>query len=184
MKSKQVNLSNYNNKSYNPGKSILIRLIWLFFSASFVNSWIPFSGLKIFILRFFGAKIGRNVIIKPHVSIKYPWRLKLGNNVWVGEKVWIDNLAAVTIEDNVCISQGAMLLTGNHNYKKSGFDLMLGEINIEQGAWVGAKVLVGPNSKLASHTVLLAGSVYSGLSDGYSIYSGNPAQKIRERIIQ
>ena len=79
------------------------------------------------------------MVIKPSVNIKYPWRLTIGSFVWIGEGVWIDNLENVVIGDNVCISQGAMLLCGNHNYKKTTFDLIVGSITLEDGVWVGAQ---------------------------------------------
>jgi putative colanic acid biosynthesis acetyltransferase WcaF len=132
----------------------------------------------------FGAKIGTGVIIKPAVNIKYPWNLEIGNHSWLGEKVWIDNLVKVTIGNNVCLSQGAMLLTGNHNYKRQAFDLIVEGIKLEDGVWIGAKSLVCPGVTCFSHSVLSAQSVATINLDAYFIYSGNPAQKIRERIIE
>jgi putative colanic acid biosynthesis acetyltransferase WcaF len=134
-------------------------------------------------LRLFGAKVGIRVVIKPKVNIKYPWKLVIGDNCWIGEDVWIDNLTTVNIESNVCISQGAMLLTGNHDYKKSSFDLVTGEIILEDGVWIGAKSIVGPGVKCRSHSVLTAGSFTSKDLDAYGIYQGNPAIKIRNRVI-
>ena len=130
-----------------------------------------------------GQKWGGAFYIKPGVNIKYPWRLKCGDHVSIGEDVWIDNLANVTIGNNVCISQGAMLLCGNHNYLKSSFDLMIGDITIEDGAWVGAKTVVCPGVTMKSHSVLTVGSILSSDTEEYSIYRGNPAIKIKERVI-
>lgn len=160
-------------------------LIWYFINILFfINPLNPFSKFKIFLLRLFGAKIGRAVLIKPGVNIKYPWLLNIGKNVWIGENVWIDNLAKVTIDDNVCISQGAMLLCGNHNYNKSTFDLIIGEIHLKEGSWVGAKSTICPGVTLKSHSVLAAGSIATKSLDPYSIYQGNPAIKVRERKIE
>ena len=92
----------------------------------------------------FGARIGKGFVIKPAVNIKYPWKLKVGDDVWIGENVWIDNIGNVTIGSNVCISQGAMLLTGNHNYKSETFDLMIKPIVVEEGVWIGAKATIAP----------------------------------------
>ena len=118
----KTDLSSFNNSWFNPGPK-LKRALWFLVNAMVLSSRInPSSGLKIFFLRLFGAKIGKGVVIKPQVNIKYPWNLTLGNHVWIGELVWIDNLAKVNIEDNGCVSQGAMLLCGNHDYKKSSFD--------------------------------------------------------------
>ena len=68
----------------------------------------------------------KGVVIKPNVKIKYPWNLYIGNNSWLGEKVWIDNLDIVSVGNNCCISQGAYLLTGNHDYRSEyfGFDYL------------------------------------------------------------
>ncbi|QXP64483.1 WcaF family extracellular polysaccharide biosynthesis acetyltransferase [Polaribacter sp. HaHaR_3_91] len=180
---KKVKLSNYNNDWYKPGSKIKI-LIWYYINIFFlINPLNPISSLKIFILRLFGAKIGNNVAIKQSVNVKYPWLLEVGDNVWVGENVWIDNLAKVKIEDNVCISQGAMLLCGNHDYKKSSFDLLLGEITLKKGSWVGAKSVVCPGVTLNSHAILAVGSIANKDLEAYSIYQGNPAIKIRKRNI-
>ena len=101
--------------------------------------------------------------------------------MWIGESVWIDNLAEVKIGNHACVSQGAMLLCGNHNYKKSSFDLIVKPIALEEGAWVGAQSVVCPGVILYSHSILTVGSVASSNLESYFIYSGNPAVKIRER---
>ncbi len=120
-------------------------------------------------------------VIKPKVNIKYPWFLILGDYVWIGEKVWIDNLAQVTIGSNVCISQGALLLCGNHNYKKPSFDLITGKITLEDGVWIGALATVCPGVCCKSHSILTVGSVATKDMDSYSIYQGNPAFKTKNR---
>jgi putative colanic acid biosynthesis acetyltransferase WcaF len=180
----KTKLSTYNNSWYRPGSS-LKRFIWFFVNEIFISNPLnPFSGLKVCLLRLFGAKIGKNVVMKPKVNIKYPWKLTIGNNCWIGENVWIDNLANVIIEDNVCVSQGAFLICGNHNYKLSNFDLMIAPITLKEGSWIGAKAIVGPGVTVNSHAVLALGSITSTDLDSFSIYRGNPAVKIKERIIK
>jgi len=177
----KTNLSKFNNSWYHPGGNAIKRLCWYFTNAVWINSAFPINGIKLFLLRLYGAKIGNGVVIKPHVNIKYPWKLEVGNDVWIGEYVWIDNLGEVKMEDNVCVSQGALLLCGNHNYKKEIFDLIVGDITLEQGVWIGAKATVCPGVTCKSHSVLAVGSVATTDLDTYSIYQGNPAKKIRER---
>jgi putative colanic acid biosynthesis acetyltransferase WcaF len=170
--------NNYNSAGF------FKNLIWYLFNSIFINSYLPIPiFIKLLVLRCFGAKIGDNITLKPNVNIKYPWLLTIGNNVWIGENVWIDNLAKVTIADNVCISQGAMLLCGNHDYKKSTFDMIIGEIVLENGVWIGAKAIVCPKVIALSHSVLTTGSVAVKNLQAYGIYQGNPATKIREREI-
>jgi putative colanic acid biosynthesis acetyltransferase WcaF len=180
----KTDLSQFDNSWYKPGRKIKI-VLWFFLNACFLqNKFNPFSGLKKFVLRLFGAKIGKSVVLKQSISVKYPWNLTIGNNTWIGEDVWIDNLDKIFIGDNVCISQGAMLLCGNHNYKKSSFDLMVGPITLEDGVWIGAKSIVTQNVTCKSHAILAVQSVASTDLEKYSIYKGNPAIKIRERKIE
>lgn len=178
----EVQIKKYDNSWFDPGRPVLTRILWYFVNiAFFKNAWMPVSALKIILLRWFGAKVGRGVNIKPNVNIKYPWLLTVGDYCWIGEGVWIDNLTWVRMGDNVCLSQGAMLLTGNHDYKKHTFDLVIGEIFLEDGVWIGAKALVCPNVVCKSHSVLAAGSVTSKDLDPYQIYQGNPAVAVRTR---
>jgi putative colanic acid biosynthesis acetyltransferase WcaF len=135
------------------------------------------------ILRLFGAKIGIDVRIKPFINIKYPWKLVVGDHTWIGEHCIIDNLDDIKLGDNVCLSQYSMLLTGNHNYKKASFDLITSPIIIEDGVWIGAKTVVCPGVTAFSHSVLTVGSIVSKNMETYSIYTGNPAIKVRDRNI-
>lgn len=180
---KSIKLASFNNDWYKPGSKLKI-IVWYFVNIAFMrNPLFPFSSLKVFLLKMFGASIGRNVLIKPSVSVKYPWKLKIDDNVWIGEHVWIDNLAEVIIENDVCVSQGALLLCGNHNFKKSTFDLIVGEIHLEEGVWIGAKSIVCGGVKCKSHSILSVNSVASKNLDAFTIYRGNPAIEVAKRVI-
>lgn len=181
----KVDLSRYNNDWYSHGASSAKRVIWLIVNALFfINPLNPVNSIKVWLLRIFGSKIGKGVIIKPGVNIKHPWYLTIGDNTWIGENVWIDNLVSVSIGCNVSISQGALLLTGSHNYKHVTFDLIVKEICVEDGVWIGAKSIVCPGVTCQSHSILTVGSIATKDLDAYCIYQGNPAEKKRERILR
>lgn len=182
--SQKTDLSSFDNSWYKPGNP-LKRAVWHLTSVVFFqNRLFPFSGIKVLMLKIFGAKIGLGVVIKPAVNIKYPWKLTVGDHCWIGENVWIDNLAQVSLGANSCLSQGAMLLCGNHNYAKSTFDLMTGKIILEDGVWIGAQSVVCPGITCSSHSILSVGSIATKNLDPYGIYQGNPAVKIKERSIE
>ncbi|MDQ6723053.1 MAG: WcaF family extracellular polysaccharide biosynthesis acetyltransferase [Thermoproteota archaeon] len=165
--------------------SKLKQVLWYFINIIFFkNSLNIFSSLKIFLLKLFGAKIGKGVVIKPSVNIKYPWKLQIGNHCWIGENVWIDNLSEVAISDSVTLSQGAMLLTGSHDYKKQTFDFFSNPIILEEGVWIGAKSIVLGGTTCKTHSVLGVNSVAKKQLDPYTIYIGNPAIAARQRIIE
>lgn len=178
-----TDLSKYSIGNYQPGPRIKV-LIWYPFNYFIFYSRIPFpSAFKVFLLRLFGAKVGSGVVLKQNIRIKNPWRLIIGNNSWIGEGVWIDNIENVSIGNNVCLSQNAILLTGNHDYSKSNFAPRYGKIGLEDGVWICACAIVCPGVLCKSHSVLTVNSVATGDLDAMKIYSGNPAVFVRERKI-
>lgn len=179
----QTDLSRFDNSWYDPGPRWKI-LLWYLTNPLLLNTYLPIPvALKVSVLRLFGAKIGQGVVIKPAVNIKYPWLLQVGNHVWIGEQVWIDNLSKVVLGDHVCLSQGAMLLTGNHDYRRSTFDLTAQPITLDNGVWIGAKSVVCPGVHCQSHAVLAVNSVANKTLEAYGIYQGNPAVWVRRREI-
>ncbi len=113
---------------------------------------------KAAILRLFGARVGRGFVCKPRVSIKYPWFLEIGDHVWLGEMVWIDNHTKVRIGSHVCISQGAYIFTGNHDWNDPHFRFFCEPVTIGDGAWIGAFSRLGPGTTVPPGTVIGAGS--------------------------
>lgn len=184
MEQGRTDLSKFDNSWYDHGGSGLKVALWQLVSIIFfLNHLSVLSGLKVTLLKMFGARMGRGIVIKQSVKIKYPWLLEVGDHVWIGEEVWIENHGQVTIGKNSCISQGAMLLCGNHNYKKTTFDLMAQPVTLEDGVWIGAHAVVCPGTTCREHSVLTVNSVGSGTLEPYSIYKGNPATKVKDRII-
>ncbi len=177
-------LNTFNNAWYTPANKLKIALWYVVNQLVFNNAFSVLNGIKAPLLRLFGARVGVGVVIKPNVNIKYPWLLTIGNYCWIGENVWIDNLAQVTLHNNVCVSQGALLLCGNHNYKKSTFDLIVQPITLHDGVWIGAQAVVTGGVVAHSHALLTVASVASINLEAYSIYRGNPAVKIKDRVIQ
>lgn len=123
----------------------------------------------------FGARVGTGVVIKPHVRVKFPWRLSVGDHSWIGEGVWIDNLDEVSIGSHCCISQGAYLCTGNHRWDRGSFNLETTPIRIEDQSWVGAGACIGPGVTIAEGSVVTLGSRVVESTTAWSVNSGNPA---------
>lgn len=175
---------NFDTGDFKVGANTLKQLLWYFTDILFFKSRVmPFSSVLIALLRLFGAKIGKEVRIKPGIHIKYPWKLEIGNYSWLAD-CYIENLAHVTIGENCCISQQAVLITGNHNFSSTNFDLMVAPIFLEEGAWIGAAAKVCPGVTLHSHAVLTVGSVATKSLMAYAIYQGNPAVKIKDRVMK
>ena len=182
---KTVNLSSFSNSEWNIGASKFKQLLWLICSFLFFqNPLFIFYKPKQILLKIFGAKIGLNLIIKPSVKIKFPWKLIIGDNCWIGEDVWIDNLDYVRISNNVCISQGAYLLTGNHNYNKEQFDLITKPIIIKNGVWIAAKSILLPGSICLENSIVGVGCVFGGKAEINMIYQNQKPSSVKKRKIK
>lgn len=177
-------LSTYSVGNFVRGRPAFVEALWLLVQAVFVSSWLPGSWQRRAALRAFGARIGAGVIIKPGVRVKFPWRLTIGDHTWLGESVWIDNLAEVSIGADCCISQGAYLCTGSHDWSKASFDLITRPIRIGDHAWIAAGASIGPGVSVGEGAVLALASVATADLDTWSIYRGNPAAKTSSRNIR
>ncbi|KHD08060.2 acyl transferase [Candidatus Thiomargarita nelsonii] len=176
-----LRLDRYNSKGFERGRAMAIEIIWLILQWLLMSSWIPGSMHRVFLLRLFGAKIGKTVTIKPGVIVKFPWRLQIGDFSWIGENVWIDNLANVTIGRHCCLSQGTFLCTGSHDWNSETFDLIVKPITVEDQAWLTARSTVAPGVIVREGAVLGLGSVATKELKAWWIYQGCPALAIKER---
>ena len=180
----KVNLATFSNSQFDRGRSKVVELLWIVLSAFFLSSSIPGSAHRVLLLRMFGADIGKRVNIKPRIRVKFPWRLVIGENSWIGEAVWIDNLTDVNIGSNSCVSQGVYLCTGSHDWSSPSFDLIVKPIVIGDAAWIAAQSAVGPGVTVGEGAVLGFGSITSKDLEAWTVYSGSPAELVRARKIR
>ena len=178
---KHIELGQYQNSEFSRGRGKFVELMWLICSAVFVESFVPGNFHRLMFLRLFGAKIGRGTVIKPAVKVKFPWRLTIGVDSWIGEGVWIDNLDHVSISDNCCLSQDVYLCTGSHDWSDVTFSLRTAPIVLKHGVWLGAKSVVCPGVVVETGVVLTVSSVLSVKTDAWTIYQGNPAVALKRR---
>ena len=121
--SARVDLSAFRS-SLDRGRPWLVEAAWMCVQALLFGTWLPGSRWRVWLLRLFGSRVGRGVAIKPRVRVKFPWKLSVGDHSWIGECAWIDNLCDVAIGSNCCVSQGAYLCTGNHDWSDPAFALI------------------------------------------------------------
>jgi putative colanic acid biosynthesis acetyltransferase WcaF len=152
-------LNGFRGDDYHIGRSKVTQALWLFVSgAVFVRWWCPAS-LRVAILRAFGATVGDHVLIRHRVRIHWPWKLTVGNGSWIGEGAWLLNLEPITIGDNVCVSQDALLCTGSHDRHSPTFEFDNGPITVEDGAWVAARAIVLRGVTIGAGATVGAGTV-------------------------
>ncbi|WP_345948366.1 WcaF family extracellular polysaccharide biosynthesis acetyltransferase [Mucilaginibacter sp. PAMB04274] len=178
----KVSLKDFNANNFNRGAGKVKEVCWYIIKVVFFLSPLPFpSSVKAFLLKAFGARVGSRVILKPRINIHFPWKLDIGNDVWIGEEAYILNFEKVIIGDNVCISQRAFLCGGNHNYKDPSMPYRNGPITLLDGCWVGACCFVGPNVVIGIDAVITASSVVTNSLADNGVYRGNPAAFVKYR---
>lgn len=175
-----MKLDRFDNSSFDRGAGCLKEILWWVIRSLLFAPWFPVpSFLKVSALRLFGARIGRGVIIRSRVNVTFPWRLSVGDHVWIGDEVLILSLAPVTIGSHVCLSQRAFLCTGSHDYRSERFDLVTAPITVGEGSWIGASVFVAPGVTLAPGSLCAAGAVVIHDTPPGARVGGNPAKELR-----
>jgi len=164
------------------GRSIwIVQLWWCVQSTAFRFSPQFAYGFRRFLLRVFGAKIGRGVVIRPTVTFTYPWKVSIGDYAWVGDDVVLYSLGEIDIGANAVVSQKCYLCTGDHDYNKIDFPIRGQKIIIEEQVWLAADVFVAPNVTVGKGAVVGARStVLRDLPPGM-FCAGYPAKPIRPR---
>ena len=171
-----MRLDHYDNSYFSRGASKIKEALWWVVRSLLFAPWFPIpSSIKVAALRLFGARIGEGVVIRSRVNITFPWRLTIGDYVWIGDEVLILSLDQVTIASHVCISQRAFLCTGSHQFKSENFDLVTKPISIREGCWIAANVFIGAGVTLGKGTLCSAGSVVLKSHGADQVLVGNPA---------
>lgn len=171
-----MDLSQFDSKSFDRGANRVTEILWVLVRSLIFLSPLPFpSFLKVSLLRLFGAQIGQQVVIRSRVMIWMPWRLKIQDHVWIGEEVFLLNLAPIEIESHCCISQRAFLCTGSHDHQKIDFPFKNAPITLRQGSWIAAQAFIGAGVEISKNAVVSAGSIVLRSIPENTIVRGNPA---------
>lgn len=157
------------------------RIVWELAKPVFYHSPRPLFGFRNWMLRLFGAKIGNKVHIYPHVNIKLPWNLVIGDNVGIGEDTFLYSWDMITIEDDAIVSHKCQLCSGSHDCFDPNFPVVLSPIIIKKNAWICTQVFIGPGVKVGEYSVISSGAVLMRNARPWGIYVGNPATKVGER---
>lgn len=149
-------LGGFTGAGYDKGRPLPVQALWFaVLNLVFVQWWCP-GRLRPLLLRAFGATVGTGVVIRHRVRVLWPWKLVVGDDVWVGEDAWLLNLEPITLEHDVCLSQGVLLCTGGHQRRSPTFEYDNGPITVRAGAWVAARatvlrgVEIGPDAVVAA----------------------------------
>ena len=164
--------------------AIYTQLWWIVQSTFFGMSPQVFFGWRRWLLRLFGARIGKGVFLRPSVRVTYPWKLKIGDHCHIGDGVVLYTLGEIEIGDCAVVSQRSYICTGSHDFTSPTFDIYAKKIVIEAEAWVATDVFVAPGVRIGNGAVVGArSSVFSDVPPG-AIYVGSPARLAGTRTMK
>lgn len=179
-----VDLKKYDQSWYNKGRNSLTILLWWLVQATlFRCSLHNMYRYRNFLLRLFGAKIGKGVRIRSTARFHYPWKIEIGEFSWIGDHAELYSLDKITIGSNCVISQYAHLCTGSHDVESESFNLIVKPIHIKNYAWIAADAFVGQGVVISEGSVIAARSSIYKDTEPWMIYMGNPAKKVKKREI-
>jgi putative colanic acid biosynthesis acetyltransferase WcaF len=168
-------------KGFRKKNAVIVQLWWFVQSTLFALSPQFFYGWRRILLRCFGAKIGRGVVVRPSVQITYPWNIMIGDYSWVGDDVVLYSLGSIKIGANAVVSQRSYLCTGSHDYQKESFDIYAKPIVVEDEAWIATDVFIAPGVTIGKGAVIGSrSSVYHDMPEGM-ICIGSPAKPTKSR---
>lgn len=138
-------------------------------------------GWRRWLLRAFGANIGRAVLVRPSATITYPWKVTIGDNSWIGDDVVLYSLGCIAIGRNTVVSQRSYVCAADHDHRVPSFPIRQRPVTIEDEAWVAADVFVGPGVRIGKACVVGARSSVFGDLPGDSLCLGHPARAVGPR---
>jgi putative colanic acid biosynthesis acetyltransferase WcaF len=175
-----MQLRDYTTGDFDRGQPLWFEALWVAVKCLFFLNSVPWpSAIRVGLLRAFGARVGRRVVVRANVNVTFPWRLTVGDDVWIGEEVIILSLAPVTLESSVCLSQRAFLCTGSHDFRALHFDLVTQPITIRSGSWVAAQAFIAPGVEIGEGSMVAAGTVVLENVPPKSLARGNPATIVK-----
>ena len=162
----------------------VVQLWWTVQSTIFRSSPRLANGYRAWLLRKFGATVGKQTLIRPSVTITYPWKVTIGDHAWIGDDAVLYSLGEITIGNHAVVSQHSYLCAGDHDYRRRDFPIRSRPITIGDEAWIGADVFVGPGVSIGRGSVVGArSSVFRDLPEGM-VCVGNPCEPVKRRTME
>ncbi|MGD1907262.1 MAG: hormogonium polysaccharide biosynthesis acetyltransferase HpsU [Leptolyngbyaceae cyanobacterium] len=179
-----VDLRHYDQSWYDAGRPKWLILVWWFVQAiTFPLTLHAHHAPRRFLLRLFGAHIGKGVMIRPSARVHYPWKVAIGDYSWIGSDVTLYSLDEIAIGNNCVISQKSYLCTGSHDARDPAFGLKTAPIVIENGVWVATDCYVGPEMRIGDNALVGARSKVISDLPAQHICLGSPCKPQKPREI-
>ena len=180
----QVNLSEFDKSGLERGRSRGVEIAWWLARVSIVQTRFPWPSIfRKAVLTLFGAKVGKNFYCRPELAVHFPWKLEIGDNVWLGERTVLHNIEHIYIGSNTALGHEVFITSGGHDVRSRLFSYKNQEVHVGDQVWIGSRATILAGVQIGQGTVVAAGSVVTKPTEAWSIYGGVPARKLRARSL-
>lgn len=166
------------------GRSALVVQLWWLVQATLFHSSPQFAyGFRRWLLRCFGATVGAGAVIRPTVTVTYPWKVTIGAQAWIGDDVVLYSLGDIEIGANAVVSQRSYLCAADHDYKQQDFPIRARKVTIGPEAWLAADVFVAPGVTIGQGSVIGARSSVFADMPADMVCFGYPCKPVKPRAM-
>ena len=163
--------------------AIIVQLWWIVQATLFAYSPQFMYGWRRWLLKLFGASVGKSALVRPTVIVTYPWKLSIGDSAWIGDGVVLYSLGEIEIGINAVVSQRSYLCAADHDYTQKDFPIRARKITIGPEAWVAADVFIAPGVTIGRGAVIGArSSVFKDMPAGMVCF-GYPCSVVKKRFM-
>ncbi len=179
-----IRLDLFDHSKVDRGRSRVVEVLWFVVKWAFFETALPWPyAIKRSLLRLFGARIGKGVVIRTRVYVHFPWRLSVGDHCWIGDGSQLLSIAPITMEDHSALAHEVYLAAGGHDIRSATMAPKNEPITIKSGTWVATRAFIGPGVTVHENVVVGAGAVVVKDVEPGVIVAGNPATVVRQRTI-
>lgn len=182
----ELDIKNYKNRHSFGSK--IARWVWNLVCV-LLYKWTPnhsglFNAWRIFLLRCFGAKIGKYCVVKSSCEVWQPWNLMMGDYVALDEHVVCYTVDRIVIGSQTTVSREAFLCCASHDVSSRIMELVVAPVTIGANAWIASRVIILPGCKVGDGAVVAAGAIVTKDIDAWTVVGGNPARFISRRELK
>jgi putative colanic acid biosynthesis acetyltransferase WcaF len=178
----QVRLNEFDKSNLQRGRGKLTEVAWWLVKVAVVQSKFPWPSIvRKTLLIAFGAKIGKGFYCRPELSVHFPWKLSIGDNVWLGDRTTLHNIFPLVIESNVAFGHEVFVTSGSHDIEDSRFAYRNAPVHIESSVFLGSRCVVQAGVRISEGSAIAAGAVVTRDTKSWTLYGGVPAKPLRGR---